>query len=244
MTKLLSIFAVTLFFNLSFAQISIIDSCESRDGFCGSSFRLYSDSSFLKRFGCERHQGIRIGHYSTKLDTTYLKIVDFSFQSFIDSIVFIKDTLNTTEIDVTYICRDGKPTISEYNMLTQLDSARVWSSMDGPLNIRKRYEGIYSYSRSMDNWEKEIEFTSSHPYYYSQSFITKVDCDLGLILRDLSIWIGLDSVIEIPKDTREVIIYYGFVSDIIRDLNYFQARLKKKGTSDLIECKGRLYKFE
>ena len=230
--------------NSTIAQIDIIDSCETHEDFCGSSFRIYSDSTFLDRFGCERHQGIRIGHYHTELDTTYLNIEPFTFDNFIDSIVFIEDTLNVEEIDILYYSRDGKSIHSEYNVLAQLDSARVWSDMGGPMFIRKRHSCVQNFNRGFDNFEKGIEYDPTARYNNSQTFLIKAECDLGLILRDLSIWIGVYRVVEVPRNTREVIIYYSFGSDILHEMSMYDVRLKEKGTSDIMECKGRIYKFE
>jgi hypothetical protein len=230
--------------NFSFAQITLIDSCETRQQWCSSSFRIYSDSTFFDRFGCERHQGIRIGHYRTEFDTTYLKMVEFTYENFVDSIVFIVDTLNTNEIDIFGVCRDGEYVTSEYDRLTQLDSAKLWSVINDYYGVRGEFEGIEKFSRSYDNFMKGNRFDSSDPYYFSQTFLVNVDCELGLILRDLNIWTGINEVIEVPKNTREVYVYYSFGSSIMHEIRSIGVPIQKKRTTNIIECKGRLFKYE
>ncbi|MFT6984053.1 MAG: hypothetical protein ACJAUD_002833 [Crocinitomicaceae bacterium] len=69
------------------------------------------------------------------------------FENFIDSIVFVPKTNASDTLDITYFEMYGKRTYSEYDRLTQVDSAIVWSNENSGHGIRKTYEAIYMHSR-------------------------------------------------------------------------------------------------
>ena len=131
----------------SFSQIELIDSCESYSTFCGTSFRIYSDSTFFHTSGCETRQSIQIGTYTREKDTTFLHPTKIKFENFINSIVLLPETNASDTVDITYFERYGKWTYSEYDRLTQIDSAIVWSNENSGHGIRKTCEGICMYSR-------------------------------------------------------------------------------------------------
>mgnify|MGYP000231527530 FL=1 len=47
-----------------------------------------------------------------------------------------------------------------------------------------------------------------HLYYNSSTFIVKPEVEQGLILKDLFLWTEINYVVKVPKDTREIRVYY------------------------------------
>lgn len=230
----------------SFSQIELIDSCESFSTFCGTSFRIYSDSTFFHTSGCETRQSIQIGTYTREKDTTFLHPTKIKFENFIDSIVFVPKTNASDTVDITYFEMYGKRTYSEYDRLTQVDSAIVWSNENSGHGIRKTYEAIYMHSRRSEFFTQYGKLMpKNHPYYNSSTFIIKRNVELGLILRDLFLWTGINHVVKVPKDTREIRVYYTHSSEILWPLYYYGCKLMHDTQKlETFDCHGIAHKYE
>lgn len=231
----------------SFSQIELVDSCEQNFGpLCGSSFRIYSDSTFIRTFGCETRQRIQIGTYNRKKDTTFLHPTRIKFENFIDSIVFVPKTDTSDFLDVFYFGRYGARLSGENDKLTQIDSALVWSKEKSGHGIRNKYEGIYMYSRQHDYFSEHSEsIPKNHPYYNSLAFIVKSDVELGLILRNFFLWTGINHVVSVPNNTREVRVYYAHSAEVLIPLWQYGGKLKHNIQKlEPFDCHGITYIFE
>lgn len=239
---------VTFWFH-SYAQVILIDKCESNNGLlCGSSFRVYSDSIFINMSGCERRQSIEIGTYSHHADTARLFMIKLDIENFIDSIVFVPTTnpSNSTDtIDIMYYDKFHAFVWSENDMLTHLDSANYFVELTSNDSLWKRNGGVETYPRQMEYFIKHDEpMPESFPYSKSQTYLINEDVALGYILGDLFLWTGIKKVLEVPPNTREIHIYYSFSKEILIELIEYGVRLNQTKSGSLMSCNNKLYRFE
>lgn len=233
--------------NLAITQTKCIDSCMINEGlFCGTFFKVFSDSSFIRTSGCEQHQSIQVGSIKKFGDTLILKKCDLTFENFIDSIIFISGKTNCDTIDLFYYDSYGKNTYTDDDFITYDDSSEYWALNYGD-DFRYSYTPeIGRFNRSMSTYEKTGSFlTKSDTYYYSNSsYLINTDKKLSLVLKGLYNWTNLKIAIPIPQNTKRINLYYSFPKEIISLLNIYSVNLKHSKESTIWSCNNKLYIIE
>lgn len=227
---------------------NILHECidENSDGFCQSKITIYSDSTFIRSVGCERHQSIMLGKLTLIGDTILLQKCDLGLECFYSNFEFqLKpNQLHSDTTDIFYFDKWGNHSISFDNLIVQSDLAFEWK-LNKQLNIDsiKKHNKCQPFSRSRDYLDSTNEFMpKNHPYFeVGDTYIDNAKQSISLILMDYYILTGNREYIEIPSGTSRINVIYNLYKEEIAPLLIYGVPLDHKSKPIIYNCNNLTY---
>lgn len=229
-----------------YGQEEVLYSCLESDGWCGTYLKIYTDSNFVHTVGCEHMQSIQVGKMKDISDTLILKKYDLKFENFIDSIVFIENDHQIDTIDVFCFDNFGNTAFTDDDFIIYKDSSNKWLNNPALNRVDFKSPDISSLNRGLEYYKINEKFPGKENFYYSvdDSYLISTDKDLVLILKDLYNWSRLTKIVNIPRNTRFIKIYYHLPSEITSLLNRYSVGLDHEKPVINGNCENRIIRIE
>lgn len=232
--------------HLGICQVDCIHSYVESDGWCGTYFKAYSDSSFIHTWGCEHMQSMQVGTFDRRGDTIVLKKCALTFENFIDRITFIPGEAGNDTLDLFYFDKYGRPSQSEEDVVATLDSANQWLSASETNSSFPWISGLRSFSRQLESYQRNgSALVKTDPYYHVEKSY-KIDShqEHSLVLNGLYTWTQVKKIIPIPKDTRQLHVYYSLPQEIISILNLYYINLNHSQKNRTLRIDQQIFSIE